>query len=161
MYQLPLVFFKCSQDTALCATRVVALTSTSSYQARQTFKQEKKSGTLLNAAGRQKTKTLIYLDNGTVIASPLSIQRLLTSIEKADAKTTDKKNTRMREGIKVTMHERDFEDPNDEELDLEIQEEYEDADYTDEDLLDEDYLDEDDEDIILDLGNEEENDLCE
>lgn len=139
MYQLPLVFFKCSQDTALCATRVVAITSTSAYQARQTFKQEKKSGTLLNAAGRTKTKALIYLDNGTVVASPLSIQRLLTSIEKADSKNTSRANTRNSNAIKVTMHERDFEDYiDDDDLDLDIDTEDENYEDDEQDMIDED-----------------------
>lgn len=71
---------------SICATRIVAMMSTEAYQARRTIKDEKRAGTLINAAGRDAVKTAIFLDNGSVVASPLTIQRLMTAIEKSNAK---------------------------------------------------------------------------
>ena len=91
-YLLPLNFVKVSIgrsdnrqfDVAVCATRIVAIMSTEIYQARKTIAAEKKNGTLINAAGTNKVKSAVFLDNGSVIASPLSVKRLMTLIEKAN-----------------------------------------------------------------------------
>jgi hypothetical protein len=56
------------------------------YSAPITITAEKKAGTLINAAGVEKAKTAIFLDNGSVIASPLSVNRLLNAIQKANIK---------------------------------------------------------------------------
>lgn len=95
-YSIPLNFVKVSTkrrrpdnkefDTAICITRIVALMSTSIYQARKTIAEEKKAGTLINAAGIEKVKTAIFLDNGSVVASPLSVNVLLNAIAKANMK---------------------------------------------------------------------------
>ena len=87
MYQLPLRFIKVSDDVSVCATRIVAMMSTNAYQARRTISDEKKAGTLINAAGRGKANTAIFLDNGSVIASPVTINRLMKAIEKASSKS--------------------------------------------------------------------------
>jgi regulator of extracellular matrix RemA (YlzA/DUF370 family) len=91
-YLLPLNFVKVSIgrsdnrqfDVAVCATRIVAIMSTEIYQARKTIAAEKKNGTLINAAGTNKAKSAVFLDNGSVIASPLSVKRLMSLIEKAN-----------------------------------------------------------------------------
>lgn len=88
MYQLPLRFIKVSDDVSICATRIVAIMSTNAYQARRTIKDEKQAGTLINAAGRGKANTAIFLDNGSVIASPFTVNRLLTAIERSNHKRT-------------------------------------------------------------------------
>ena len=93
-YSLPVNFVKVSSnrsdnrqsDTAICITRIVAIMSTDIYQARKTIQAEKKAKTLINAAGIAKVKSAIFLDNGSVVASPLSVNRLLTAIEKANIK---------------------------------------------------------------------------
>ena len=93
-YMLPLRFIKVSNkrtdikqfDVAICATRIVAMMSTDIYQARRTVTAEKKAGSLINACGTAATKTAIFLDNGAVVASPLSIPVLLNSIERANSK---------------------------------------------------------------------------
>lgn len=98
-YMLPLKFIKVSQkltdngqfDVAICATRIVAIMSTETLQGRRTIKEEKRAGTLINAAGRQAAKSVIFLDNGSVVASPLTVQRIMTAIEKANFK--DSKGT--------------------------------------------------------------------
>lgn len=87
MYQVPLKFIRVSEDASICATRIVAMMSTESLQARRALKDERRAGTLVNAAGREQAKTAIFLDNGTVVASPLSIRRLMTAIDKANAKS--------------------------------------------------------------------------
>ena len=86
MYQLPLRFIKLSPEVAVCATRIVAIMDTVSYQARETIKTERKNGTLINACGRKPAETAVFLDNGTVIASPLTVTRILSAIEKSNAK---------------------------------------------------------------------------
>lgn len=100
-YMLPLRFIKVSSptnetgsDIAICATRIVAIMSTSSYYARKTVKEERQNGTLINAAGREAAKSAVWLDNGTVIASPLSVNRILSELEKSNGKFEGKFNTR-------------------------------------------------------------------
>lgn len=68
--------------------------STETFQARRTVKEEKKAGTLINAAGRSAVKSVIFLDNGSVAASPLSVNRILSAIEKSNYKTAKQKQTR-------------------------------------------------------------------
>ena len=58
--------------------------STDIYQARKTIAAEKKNGTLINAAGKNKVKSAVFLDNGSVIASPLSVKRIMSLIDKAN-----------------------------------------------------------------------------
>lgn len=141
-YIIPLRFIKVSQnrsdnrqcDVSICATRIVAMMSTDIYQARKTISDERKNGTLINAAGLAKAKTAIFLDNGSVIASPLSVRRLMRSIDKANEYGYTKKSKRM------TVYEtHDPEpDPEDEQIE-EASSYYENA---DEDLID--YMDDED-----------------
>ena len=102
-YTLPLRFIKVSQnrsdkkqfDVSICATRIVAMMSTDIVQARKAISDERKSGTLINAAGVTKANTAIFLDNGSVIASPLSVRRLMRIIDKANEYGYTKKSKRM------------------------------------------------------------------
>lgn len=103
-YMLPLRFIKVSNkrsdvkqfDVAICATRIVAMMSTEIYQARRTVSAEKKAGSLINACGTAATKTAIFLDNGAVVASPLTIPVLLNQIEKANSKAGAKQTVRLK-----------------------------------------------------------------
>ena len=139
-YLIPLRFIKVSNkrndakqfDVAICATRVVALMSTEIYQARRTLRDEKKSGTLINACGTQAAKTAIFMDNGSVVASPLSVKVLLHAIEKSNAKAVP--------GQTVRLKVYDVEDENPSELDEEEDEIS--ALYNIEDLNEEDEYDE-------------------
>lgn len=119
MYQLPLRFIRVSDDVSICATRIVAIMSTNAYQARRTIKDEKQAGTLINAAGRAKVNSAIFLDNGSVIASPLSVQRLMTAIEKSNAK--DVSSRRPRYPLRMKVYDVADEEP-DPELDEEVPE---------------------------------------
>lgn len=60
--------------------------STAAHQARETIKTEKRNGTLINACGRRPAESAVFLDNGTVIASPLTVNRILGAIERSNAK---------------------------------------------------------------------------
>ena len=95
---LPLRFIRVSQKPAvsICATRIVAMMSTDIYQARRTIHDEKKSGTLINACGKEAAKTAIFLDNGSVVASPLSITVINSSIERSNMKASAKNNARLK-----------------------------------------------------------------
>lgn len=103
-YTLPLRFIKVSAnrsdkkqfDVSVCATRIVAMMSTKIYQARKTISDERKNGTLINAAGLSKAETAIFMDNGSVIASPLSVKRLMSAIDKANEYGNSKKSKRMK-----------------------------------------------------------------
>lgn len=103
-YNLPVNFVKVSvgrsdnkqSDVAICITRIVAMMSTEIYQARKTITAEKKAGTLINAAGVEKVKTAIFLDNGSVVASPLTVSRLLTQIQKANIKAEPNKTNKIK-----------------------------------------------------------------
>ena len=97
-YMLPLRFITVSKSprVAICATRVVSMMSTDIYQARRTIHDEKKAGTLINACGNNAAKTAIFLDNGAVVASPLTISVLLNSVEKSNEKGNAKNSARLR-----------------------------------------------------------------
>lgn len=86
MYQVPLRFIKVSPTVVVCATRIVAIMSVESFQARETIKAERRAGTLINAAGGAATQCAIFMDNGAVIASPYSVTRLSNAIAKAETK---------------------------------------------------------------------------
>lgn len=119
MYQLPLRFIKLSSEVAVCATRIVAVMDTVSYQARETIKTERKNGTLINACGRRPAQTAVFLDNGTVVASPLTVNRILSAIERSNAKQTNA--TKANETKRLKVYEAVDEDPN-QELDEEYEE---------------------------------------
>lgn len=117
MYQLPLRFIKLSQEVAVCATRIVAIMDTVSFQARETIKTERKNGTLINACGRRPAETAVFLDNGTVVASPYSVTRILNAIERSNAKKIS--HTQTNETRRLKVYEAVDEDP-----DPEMDEEY-------------------------------------
>ena len=83
MYQLPLKFIRVAPDLCVCATRVVAIMGIKMYQAKQTLKQERKAGTLINGAGRAAVKAILILDNGSVVSSPFSFTKLMNDLDKA------------------------------------------------------------------------------
>lgn len=103
-YMVPLRFIRISNkrsdnrqfDVSICATRIVAIMSTEIYQARKTISDERKNGTLINGCGLAKAKSAIFLDNGSVVSSPLSVKRLMGLIEKANVKANSKLDKRMR-----------------------------------------------------------------
>jgi len=103
-YTVPLRFVRVSRkhndnrqfDVSICATRIVAIMSTEIFQARKTIADERKAGTLINACGQVKAKSAIFLDNGSVIASPLSVARLMSLIEKSNEKANSKLDKRLR-----------------------------------------------------------------
>lgn len=140
---LPLRFIKVSQkttdngqyDVAICATRIVAIMSTDSYQARRVIKDEKRAGTLINAAGKSAVKSAIFLDNGSVVASPLTVTRLMSAIEKSNSKQPGA--TQARETVRLRVYDAVDEEPNPE-FDEDVPdisanlEEYDDLDYEEE-----------------------------
>lgn len=103
-YTIPLRFIRISQkhsdnrqfDVSICATRIVAIMSTEIYQARKTISDERKAGTLINGCGQAKAKSAIFLDNGSVVSSPLSVKRLMSMIEKSNSKANSRLDRRMR-----------------------------------------------------------------
>lgn len=133
-YMLPLRFINVSNKpkVAICATRIVAMMSTEIYQARRVIHDEKQAGSLINACGKNAAKTAVLLDNGVVVASPLSITVLETAIEKSNSKAASRNDKRMK------VYDVADEEPNpniDEEIDevsAEFEEEFEDYDEDDE-----------------------------
>ena len=97
-YMLPLRFIKVSKEptVVICATRITAMMSTKTRQARKAIKDERDSGSLINATGKDASQTAIFLDNGVVVASPLSIPVLLNSIEKSNEKSQQLNPRRLR-----------------------------------------------------------------
>ena len=92
---------------------------TISYQARETIKTERKNGTLINACGRKPAETAVFLDNGTVIASPLTVGRILGAIERSNAKQSNP--TKANETKRLRVYEAVDENP-DPDLDEDISE---------------------------------------
>lgn len=123
-YSLPLRFIKVANkttqsdlfDVAICATRIVAIMSTEIYQARKTVHNEKKNGTLINAAGRSQVKSAIILDNGSVVASPFTVNHLMSAIEKSNFKQPGAK--RINQTVRLKVYDVADEEPN-EDLDEE------------------------------------------
>ena len=70
--------------------------STQIYQARKTLSDERKNGTLINACGLAKAKSAIFMDNGQVVSSPLSVKRLMAMIEKSNERAGTRLDKRMR-----------------------------------------------------------------
>ena len=70
--------------------------STEIYQARKTISDERKNGTLINGCGLAKAQSAIFLDNGTVVTSPMKVKRLMALIEKSNEKAGSKLDKRMR-----------------------------------------------------------------
>lgn len=103
-YTVPLRFIRISTkrsdnrqfDVSICATRIVAIMSTEMFQARKVIADERKNGTLINACGLSKAKSAIFLDNGTVVSSPMSVNRLIKMINKTDEKARTNITRRMK-----------------------------------------------------------------
>ncbi len=97
-YMLPLRFINVSKKptVSICATRIVTMMSTDLYQARRAIHDEKQKGTLINACGPNAAKTAIFLDNGTVVSSPLTIPIILNSIERSNLKAKAPSSARLR-----------------------------------------------------------------
>ena len=103
-YTIPLRFIRISHkrsdnrqfDVAICATRIVAIMSTEIYQARKTISDERKNGTLINGCGLAKAQSAIFMDNGTVVTSPMKVKRLMALIDKSNEKAGSKLDKRMR-----------------------------------------------------------------
>lgn len=112
LYQIPLRYVKLSEDVAVCATRIVAIMSTAAHQARETIKTEKRNGTLINACGRKPAESAVFLDNGTVIASPLTVNRILGAIERSNAKQV--KSIQANETRRLKVYEAIDESPDEE-----------------------------------------------
>ena len=94
-YMLPLRYVLLSEkrnkedqrcDFGVCATRIVGIMSMDAFQARETVKRERRAGTLINAAGREAVQSCVFLDNGNVVASPLSVKKIMSNIEKSNSK---------------------------------------------------------------------------
>ena len=134
-YMLPLRFIKVSTkrtdvkqfDVTICATRIVALMSTELFQARRAIHDEKKAGTLINACGVLAAKTAIFLDNGTVVASPLSVRVIMNAIEKSNQIKAPKN------GPRLTVYDVEDEDPAEEEDEVPELAAYDDEDEFDDD----------------------------
>ena len=132
-YTIPLRFVRISRkksdnrqfDVAICATRIVAIMSTEIFQARKTIADERKAGTLINGCGQVKAKSAIFLDNGSVISSPLSVNRLMTLIEKSNEKAGSKGDKRLRV-FDVYDPEPDKDDEEIEDVDALYDDEYDD-----------------------------------
>ena len=120
-YTIPLRFVRVSRkhsdtkqfDVSICATRIVAIMSTEIFQARKTIADERKAGTLINGCGTAKAKSAIFLDNGTVVSSPLSVARLMSLIEKSGDKASSPTDKRMRV-IDIEMDDDDSSDDEEE-----------------------------------------------
>lgn len=92
MYQLPLRYIKVSNELAICATRIVAIMSTDSFQCRELIRKERLNKTLINGCGKRAAKTAIILDNGSVISCPKTIYMLMKEIENSNSKRINSKS---------------------------------------------------------------------
>jgi len=135
-YTVPLRFVRISRkrsdnrqfDVCICATRITAIMSTEISQARKAIADERRNGTLINGCGLTKAKSAIFLDNGQIASSPLTVRRLMASIDKALTKA----NARIDKRMQVYDVYDEEPDENDEEIE-DMSAEYEDEEY------DEDY----------------------
>ena len=95
-------------------------------QARKAIADERKNGTLINGCGLTKAKSAIFLDNGQIASSPLTVRRLMASIDKALTKA----NVRIDKRMQVYDVYDEEPDENDEETE-DVSAEYEDEEYED------------------------------
>lgn len=133
MYMLPLRFVTVGPNIAICATRIVSMVSYENNQARVVLKRERKAGNVLNACGRGGIRTVIFLDNGTLIASPRSVEWLINKIQEAETKAIIGGQHRHKSNFITTRVPIDPEEPDeeDEALDLSITNEEEEDDLED------------------------------
>jgi len=137
-YTIPLRFIRISNkrsdnrqfDVCIPATRIVAIMSTEIYQARKVISDERKNGTLINGCGLTKAKSAVFLDNGSVVSSPLSVRRLMAMIDKANEKAGTRLDKRMRV-FDVYDGEPNEEDEETEEMSAEFEDDAEDFDEDD------------------------------
>jgi len=143
-YSIPVWFIRVSNkrsdnrqfDSCICATRIVAVMSTEIHQARKTIADERKNGTLINCCGLTKAKSAIFLDNGSVISSPLSVRRIMGLLNKGNIKANPRLDKKIRV-YDVYDKDDDIEDEDeDEELTEDVSTEYEDEENEEEDLDD-------------------------
>lgn len=81
-YSLPLKFIKVSDDMTICATRIISIMSKNSKTARDIYAAERKNKTIVDGRGRcGKMMSLIFLDNGAIVASEKTIPQLLNQLE--------------------------------------------------------------------------------
>lgn len=80
MYQLPLRFVRISPDASICATRIVAIISTTTLRGRKVLKQAKGDGHFLDLSSKKGVSTILILDNGTVIGSPYDLNKVMRQI---------------------------------------------------------------------------------
>ena len=79
-YYVPLRFINVSSDMVLCATRIVAIGSLRSTHFKKILQKEKQNGNWINGCPlRQKARSVIFLDNGTLVTSPRSAEFLARS----------------------------------------------------------------------------------
>lgn len=125
-YMLPLRYVLLSEkrnkddmrcDFAVCATRIVGIMSMDSFQARETVKRERRAGTLINAAGREAALSAVFLDSGAVVASPLSVKKIMRNIEKSNAK--ELKARQASEVRRMKVYDVVDEEPSEEDVDYE------------------------------------------
>lgn len=100
--------------------------STEAYQARRVIKDEKRAGTLINASGKSAVKSAIFLDNGSVVASPLTVSRIMTAIEKSNSKQPGA--SQVKETVRLKVYDAVDEAP-DEDLDIDMPDTSTDDDY--------------------------------
>lgn len=79
------------------------------YQAKRILLEERRAGTLINAAGRRAVQSVLLMDNGTVVASCFTMNKLLGNIAKANAKGSEGVNT-LPKGNKVRLYIADAEE---------------------------------------------------
>ncbi len=65
------------------ADRIVAVVDPLSSPVKQLIQEARKKGTLLNAAKGKKTRSAIFLDDGTVVLSALSAQAIARRLEES------------------------------------------------------------------------------
>ena len=115
-YQVPLVLLKLSDTLAICATRVTAMMSTDSKQARDMIKAEKENKTLINGCGRNKAVTMVILDNGAIATSTHTINHLCKLLETSNGKRIVKSTVTSKSNIKLVEPEPQEDVSNDDEV---------------------------------------------
>lgn len=84
-YYLQQNFFCAANNTEgyLDSLQIISIHSINATQGRNIYKMAKRSKTLINFSGTQKTLSVLLLNNGYVAASPLSPLKITNNIRKA------------------------------------------------------------------------------
>lgn len=82
-------FISAGNACVVQASRILCVLSPSSAPIKRMYAEHKRAGTLVDATSGRPTRSLLLLDCGTLIASPISIQTIRSRVDGPDTDSFD------------------------------------------------------------------------